>query len=254
MADGPTSGKKVLGQTPTMWAVEGAAGLGLYLLWRWYKSRESTSTTSTEGGGAVPAVEVVTGAAKTSTSTSSISSLSDWIEKLISSTKATAAEAYNEVNAWQSGYCVSSAGYSLISKGLSSLGLPPGSTSAPLTVCKTSGQTGTAPTGYGTGTASTKTTGGALGEFVSGSGVSLETAAGQLATGTIKAATGALATTIDTYEETVKAIEAGTKVGYITATTGAIKPITSVAQLEKLEGSTSSTAPGKGKQTTTYTY
>lgn len=90
-------------------------------------------------------------------------------------------------------------------------------------------------------------------EFVSGQGVSLEST-GKLASGTFTTKTGALVSTITTYAETVQAVRAGTRVGYVTASTGTIVPITSVTQLEKLEGTTSATQPGKGKQTTTYRY
>lgn len=89
--------------------------------------------------------------------------------------------------------------------------------------------------------------------FTSGKGVSLETPTGTLTSGTVKTGTGVEATTIPTYTATLQDIEKGLNVGYITAKTNKVVPLTSVSQLEQLEGGTSS-GPGKGKQTTTYTY
>lgn len=89
--------------------------------------------------------------------------------------------------------------------------------------------------------------------FTSGKGVSLETPTGALTTGTVRTGTSSEATTIKSYTQTLADIEKGLNVGYITARTNKIVPLTSVSQFEQLEGGTSS-GPGKGKQTTTYTY
>lgn len=89
--------------------------------------------------------------------------------------------------------------------------------------------------------------------FTSGKGVSLETPTGSLTTGTVRTGTSSEATTIKSYTQTLQDIEKGLNVGYITARTNKIVPLTSVSQFEQLEGGTSS-GPGKGKQTTTYTY
>ena len=84
--------------------------------------------------------------------------------------------------------------------------------------------------------------------FTSGQGVSLETPTGKLTTGNVTAGTGQVASTIPTYTSTIQAIQRGQKVGYITATTNKIVPVTSVTAFKQLEHNKT------GKQTTTYTY
>ena len=84
--------------------------------------------------------------------------------------------------------------------------------------------------------------------FVSGQGVSLETPTGKLTTGNVTAGTGQVASTIPTYTSTIQAIQRGQHVGYITARTNKIVPITSVTAFKQLEHNKT------GKQTTTYTY
>ena len=135
-------------------------------------------------------------------------------------------------------------------------GVPP-STSTPTTPSTTTTPTAPAP--------STTTTGTSLGTqpapastlslpfvqpqaFTSGQGVSLETPTGKLTTGNVTAGTGQVASTIPTYTSTIQAIQRGQKVGYITATTNKIVPVTSVTAFKQLEHNKT------GKQTTTYTY
>lgn len=84
--------------------------------------------------------------------------------------------------------------------------------------------------------------------FTSGQGVSLETPTGKLTTGNVTAGTGQVASTIPTYTSTIQAIQRGQHVGYITARTNKIVPITSVTAFKQLEHNQT------GKQTTTYTY
>ena len=84
--------------------------------------------------------------------------------------------------------------------------------------------------------------------FTSGEGVSLETPTGKLTTGNVTAGTGQVASTIPTYTSTIQAIQRGQHVGYITARTNKIVPITSVTAFKQLEHNQT------GKQTTTYTY
>ena len=84
--------------------------------------------------------------------------------------------------------------------------------------------------------------------FTSGQGVSLETPTGKLTTGNVTAGTGQVASTIPTYTSTIQAIQRGQHVGYITARTNKIVPITSVTAFKQLEHNKT------GKQTTTYTY
>lgn len=151
---GGSKGKKVLGQSPTAWAVEGVAAVTLLLLYRWWRSR-SAGTSAGTAGAATP-LEGGTGGipvaitSSTTAVTSAPSTFTAWVNKaltmvtqLAKTTSFGVATAYDAITAWQAGQCVSHAGYTYISGLIGNLGLPPDGVNYPLSVCKTSTATTT---------------------------------------------------------------------------------------------------------------
>lgn len=172
MPDAPKAKGKKHGPFTTLgWVGVGGATFLAYYLYKRYTadSAASAATTAAEdalaGGDTIPSGDSTTGS--TTTSTSTYSTWQDWESAAIPALIALRAhnapgandysptQAFNDLQAWYNGSCVSALGYSLIGQIIESQGLPPGGALS-LTVCPSAGSS-PAPTTPTTTPTSTNT-------------------------------------------------------------------------------------------------
>lgn len=145
MADAPAPKHKekgkILGMSYLTVGLSAAGLLVAYYLYRRMQASNAASaaqqSTGLAGGNTVPSGQTSGG----TSSLPSFSSFSQWEQAALSGmTKPgyTASQALNDLVAWVSGQCVSSAGYTAIGNAVTTQGLPPGfgTSLPPLTVCK----------------------------------------------------------------------------------------------------------------------
>lgn len=165
MADSNGGGnKKILGLTPTGLLLAGGGALAVFFGYRYLKSRQTSTTTGASTplgvGTTVPFAITSTTAAETAAPTT----YSAWVDKVLKTIQTYvhtpafgSATAFNAINAWQSGQCISTGGYKFLTSVFTQLGLPPDAIDYPLTVCKTATTTTTTTTTTKTTTGTTKT-------------------------------------------------------------------------------------------------
>lgn len=140
MAEAPAApkGKK---NSKVLYIGLGAAGLvGFYLYRRSQASSAAAAQGATSAGNTIPIGGTTTSGSTGSSALPTFSSVAAWEQAAIAAmtgSNYSATQAYNDLQAWMSGNCVSSQGFNSLSSVITSVGLPPGAGSGlgPLTVC-----------------------------------------------------------------------------------------------------------------------
>lgn len=170
MADGKGNPlTKKVGPLP-LWGW-GALGAAAYLVYRYISSSSSSASS-----GVVPVapttsqpVDIPGTSTSGGTTPTSFSTLGEWVDAALgqmTGANYTPVQASNDLNAWLSGSCVSQAGYAALNGILTSIGVPPGYSTAPnVSVCPgaTSGGSSGSTSGSGGGLTGTPIFNGSLG-------------------------------------------------------------------------------------------
>ena len=140
--------KKVGPLSTGAWIGVGAAAIGVLYVYR-RRSAANAAATGAQGitGGNLPLGLIPSGSTDTtqaSTSSSQFASLDQWQAALLQALYKTPevknqaisnAGAYNAVSRWSNGQCVGPQQFSALSRVLPTIGLPPGFSAPPLTIC-----------------------------------------------------------------------------------------------------------------------